>query len=240
MTLPVQLAGHAEFKAACHEFVRTQGAIQHGWHWREDLGYCELEKVHYCPQHMLDQQEQQQDNNNPVEHVNNVVNEMEEEEVSIEDFDPFQMSTANDPYLSEDCSSNIEVPLYFKYHIVYSEAYRVPVLYFNVYNMKDSSLLSVNQILRFISYKNSGSALLPSNVNPYTFITQGEHPILSTIFYYVHPCETANLMQIVAASIQQQQLQDANLQLPNYIRSWLSFIGRMIFLDIPLSYLNSS
>jgi len=240
MNLPVQqLVRRDDFMAACREFVRTQGAIQHGWHWKEQLGYCELERVHYCPQHILAQQQQQQDDH-PVQQLNNMGNEMEE---SIEDIDPFQISTANGTYLPGDCgtsssSSNNEIPLYFKYHIVYSEAYRVPVLYFNAYNMKDSSLLSVNQILRFISHKNSGNALLPSDVNPYTFITQGEHPILSTIFYYVHPCETANVMQIVTASAQWQQ--NADLQLPNYITSWLSFIGRIIFLDIPLSYLNSS
>lgn len=127
---------------------------------------------------------------------------------------------------SDTCSTSTrmdeEEDLTFEYHVVYSPSYGVPVLYFNIYR-QDGSLLSLSEVWSLVPehYKDR------LRNERWSFITQQEHPIVGRPYFYLHPCHTANLMKQVGLS-------EANK--PNYILSWLSAVGPVVLLEIPLVY----
>ncbi|GAB1599766.1 ubiquitin-like-conjugating enzyme ATG10 [Argonauta hians] len=106
------------------------------------------------------------------------------------------------------------------YHVVYSYSYGVPVLYFNMY-WKDGSLLSLDEVWSLIPCHYRDRFL----AERWTFITQQEHPIVHRPFFYLHPCHTTDLMK----NIELKQKKD-------YILSWLSCVGPVVRLELPLSY----
>ncbi|XP_014777851.1 ubiquitin-like-conjugating enzyme ATG10 isoform X2 [Octopus bimaculoides] len=106
------------------------------------------------------------------------------------------------------------------YHVVYSQSYAVPVLYFNMY-WKDGSLLGLDEVWSLIPCHYRDRFL----AERWTFITQQEHPIVHRPYFYLHPCHTADLMKNI-------ELKDKR----NYILSWLSAVGPVVRLELPLSY----
>jgi ubiquitin-like-conjugating enzyme ATG10 len=119
--------------------------------------------------------------------------------------------------IDEDClnnQTNFENFLEFEYHILYSQIYQVPVLYFNVYDLKDGKLLKQDEVISECSTFEVE--------NKFCFITQGQHPILSSMFFYLHPCQTSEFMN------------EKNVKKENYIVSWLSFFGSMIGYYLPV------
>jgi ubiquitin-like-conjugating enzyme ATG10 len=206
-----------DFHQQCKEFVNRPSAVKQGWTWNEK-GYCSLEQVHCLAREFIF-------SNNNSEQC-----DIDDDE-TLEDIDEEDVSVIPSCTVSTT-SSNDTIPICFKYHILFSESFQVPVLYFNAYNAQDSSLLSREQVLNFVTNENQKkSGLIPSeDLNPYTMITQGEHLILGTIFYYIHPCETANLMDMVLSTSTTGTL--------NYIVSWLSFFGRLVSLNVPLELVN--
>jgi ubiquitin-like-conjugating enzyme ATG10 len=186
-----------DFHQQCKEFVNRPSAVKQGWTWCEK-GYCSLEQVHCLARRFI---------------FNNNSEQCDFDDETLEDIDE-DVSVIPSCTVSTTTTSNDTIPICFKYHILFSDLFQVPVLYFNAYNVQDSSLLSREQVLNFVTNKNQKkSGLIPSEyLNPYTMITQGEHLILGTIFYYIHPCETANLMDTVLSTSTTGTL--------NYIVSW--------------------
>eukprot|EP01080_Neovahlkampfia_damariscottae_P006340 gene6340-10347_t len=107
-----------------------------------------------------------------------------------------------------------EIFLEFEFHICYSQSYQVPILYFNVYTM-DKKLLKHDEILE---------ECLFDVENKFAFLTQGNHPHLSTIYYYLHPCKTIDFMNEVLEKKDKE----------NYIKIWLGFFGSIIGYYLPL------
>lgn len=48
-------------------------------------------------------------------------------------------------------------------------------------------------------------------------LSQGDHPIFGLPYFYLHPCETASLMEMLAVG--------SEVSLENYISAWLSAVG---------------
>ncbi|XP_065922330.1 ubiquitin-like-conjugating enzyme ATG10 isoform X2 [Magallana gigas] len=117
-------------------------------------------------------------------------------------------------------NSDVEVVTY-EYHILYSPSYGVPVLYFNAHT-QGGKLLALEEIWKRVPdvYKERLSE------ERWTFITQQEHPLLGRPFYYLHPCHTADLMK------NSPVLTDKR----HYIVSWLSAVGPVVGLKLPLEY----
>lgn len=115
---------------------------------------------------------------------------------------------------------NSEV-LTYEYHIVYSPSYGVPVLYFNAHT-QGGKLLGLEEIWKRVPdvYKERLSK------ERWTFITQQEHPLLGHPFYYLHPCHTADLMKNTPVLTDKR----------HYIISWLSAVGPVVGLKLPLEY----
>ena len=106
--------------------------------------------------------------------------------------------------------------LKYDFHVVFSESYSVPVLYFNLSHL-DGSLLSLDDIWYLFSYKNDS--------NMYETITQQEHPLLHRPFFVLHPCHTEKLLG---------KLEDQSTK--KKFLFWLSIYGQSIGLPLSMNY----
>uniref|UniRef100_A0A8C9W892 Ubiquitin-like-conjugating enzyme ATG10 n=2 Tax=Scleropages formosus TaxID=113540 RepID=A0A8C9W892_SCLFO len=113
----------------------------------------------------------------------------------------------------------------YEYHVLYSSSYQTPVLYFRA-SALDGRPLSLEEMWDNVhpSYRRR---LLHS---PWDTITQQEHPCLGQPFFVLHPCRTWDFMSPILEAAQNE------CRKLNYIVSWLSVVGPMVGLEIPLSY----
>lgn len=75
--------------------------------------------------------------------------------------------------------------LSYEYHVVFSEAYQTPVLYFICRDL-ENHLLSLEEIYEELEISlDERSTLL---------ISQQLHPLLDRPFFFLHPCHTADFM----------------------------------------------
>ncbi|KAL4822774.1 hypothetical protein H8958_011903, partial [Nasalis larvatus] len=113
----------------------------------------------------------------------------------------------------------------YEYHVLYSCSYQVPVLYFRA-SFLDGRPLTLKDIWEGVHecYK---TRLLQG---PWDTITQQEHPILGQPFFVLHPCKTNEFM---APVLKNSRKINQNV---NYITSWLSIVGPVVGLNLPLSY----
>ncbi|XP_015886131.3 ubiquitin-like-conjugating enzyme ATG10 isoform X1 [Ziziphus jujuba] len=119
---------------------------------------------------------------------------------------------------------------FYDFHIVYSAAYRVPVLYFRVYSI-DGQPLVLDELKDLPAC--SEKLLLESK---WTFITQEEHPHLNRPWYMLHPCGTSEWMKLLFSS--DASLAKKGVVVELYLVSWLSVVGQVVGLTIPFELLN--
>ncbi|KAI8508878.1 E2-like conjugating enzyme atg10 [Branchiostoma belcheri] len=114
----------------------------------------------------------------------------------------------------------------YQYHVLYSTSYSVPVLYF-IASRPDGSLASLDEVW------SSVPAGFQSRLQDdrWTFLTQQEHPVLGCPMFQLHPCHTATMMQPLM-----QETQDGERGSLNFLVSWLSTVGPVVGLSLPLSY----
>lgn len=133
---------------------------------------------------------------------------------------------------ASDCDENEQVTLgvggyddtiAMEYHVVYSESYQVPVLYFNAFH-SNGKLLSLEEIWNSVP----GPFQERVRLDGWSTITQQEHPILGRPFFQLHPCHTADLMK-------QTQAMNTHSK-SNYIITWLSSVGPVVGLNLPLVF----
>lgn len=118
---------------------------------------------------------------------------------------------------------------YYDFHIVYSASYRVPVLYFRAY-CSDGQPLFLDDIKKDLPV-NSAKVPLESK---WTFITQEEHPYLNRPWYKLHPCGTSEWMKLLFLDARNGG------EIERYLVSWLSVIGQVVGLKVPLEMFNPS
>ncbi|XP_069043608.1 ubiquitin-like-conjugating enzyme ATG10 isoform X2 [Lepisosteus oculatus] len=113
----------------------------------------------------------------------------------------------------------------YEYHVVYSCSYRVPVLYFRASTLEGRPL-GLEEIWAGV-HEHYRERLLQG---PWDTITQQEHPLLGQPFFALHPCRTQEFMSpiVTAAKGENRSL--------NYIAAWLSVVGPVVGLSLPLSY----
>ena len=105
------------------------------------------------------------------------------------------------------------------FHVVYSDSYAVPVLYFNIGRL-DGSLLALNDVWQLFQHREHSTL--------YETITQQEHPILHRPFFFLHPCHTENLFKPLA-----EQSPEKRFLL------WLSIFGQSVGLPLSVDYAQS-
>lgn len=115
--------------------------------------------------------------------------------------------------------------LRYEYHVLYSRSFRVPVLYFRA-SFLDGRPLTLEDIWEGVHQCYRARVLQA----PWDAITQQEHPILGQPFFVLHPCKTNEFMTPV---LKNPQKINRNI---NYITTWLSVVGPVVGLTLPLSY----
>ncbi|RWS18736.1 ubiquitin-like-conjugating enzyme ATG10, partial [Leptotrombidium deliense] len=114
----------------------------------------------------------------------------------------------------------------FEYHIVYSQSYLSPILYFRAIN-SNGSHLNIEEIWDLIpqAYKLEHTA-----ENKYSIyskmITQMDHVLLGKPYFAFHPCQTTTFMSEINYSLPQK----------SYILTWLSTIAPFVGLKLSLDY----
>ncbi|KAM1318546.1 hypothetical protein EV2_003871 [Malus domestica] len=121
---------------------------------------------------------------------------------------------------------------YHDFHIVYSDSYRVPVLYFRSYYI-DGQPLALEEIEKDLPACSS-KVLLESK---WTFITQEEHPYLKRPWYKLHPCGTNGWMKLLFLG--DNSLPKNGVAAEQYLVSWLSVVGQVVGIRIPFEMLNN-
>ncbi|CAB3411094.1 unnamed protein product [Caenorhabditis bovis] len=102
-------------------------------------------------------------------------------------------------------------------YIVYSETYRVPVLWFNFFRQDGRPILidDLKKVLKNLENEPTSSLL--------SRMSHGEHPHLGVLYYNIHPCNTNNVMNQLKSD-------------ENFIARWMSIYGPDIGISIPLEY----
>ncbi|KAM6920138.1 ubiquitin-like-conjugating enzyme ATG10 isoform 1-T2 [Lycodopsis pacificus] len=114
--------------------------------------------------------------------------------------------------------------LQYEYHILHSCSYAAPVLYFRAFTQEGRSL-TLEEVWSSVH----PSFRLRLQSSPLNTITLQEHPLLGQPFFMLHPCRTEEFMRPVL------QAQDQHRPV-NYVLSWLSVVGPVVGLDVPLKY----
>ncbi|XP_070775604.1 ubiquitin-like-conjugating enzyme ATG10 isoform X2 [Enoplosus armatus] len=115
--------------------------------------------------------------------------------------------------------------LQYEYHVLYSCSYSTPVLYFRAFTLEGRSL-SLEEVWSSVH----PSFRLRLQKSPLSTITLQEHPLLGQPFFMLHPCRTEEFMRPVVQAAQDQH------RPVNYVLSWLSVVGPLVGLDVPLKY----
>ncbi|CAK6974263.1 ubiquitin-like-conjugating enzyme ATG10 [Scomber scombrus] len=102
-------------------------------------------------------------------------------------------------------------------------------------NDEDDGVCAVSAEGRSLSLEEVWSSVHPNfrlqlQHSPLNTITQQEHPLLGQPFFMLHPCRTEEFMRPVLQAAQDQH------RTVNYILTWLSVVGPLVGLDIPLQY----
>ncbi|XP_026423877.1 ubiquitin-like-conjugating enzyme ATG10 isoform X1 [Papaver somniferum] len=124
---------------------------------------------------------------------------------------------------------------HYDFHIVYSNSYRVPVLYFRGYR-SDGQILTLDEVERDLP-ANSLKVLRESK---WTFITQEEHPLLNRPWYTLHPCGTSEWMKLLflGGYSQAKDGSSSGSVMQQYLVSWLSVVGQAVGLNVPLEMIS--
>ncbi|XP_074240293.1 ubiquitin-like-conjugating enzyme ATG10 isoform X3 [Saimiri boliviensis] len=204
-----EFIGEKTFQRCCAEFIKHSQEIGDSWEWRpsKDCSDGYMCKIHF-----------QIKNEPAVSHPGTSTHG----QTCLPMEEAFELP-------SDDCEV-IEAPeasqvIKYEYHVLYSCSYQVPVLYFRA-SFLDGRPLTLKDIWEGVHecYK---TRLLQG---PWDTITQQEHPILGQPFFVLHPCKTNEFMTPV---LKNSRKINKNV---NYITSWLSIVGPVVGLNLPLSY----
>ena len=103
-----------------------------------------------------------------------------------------------------------------KYHVIYDDSYQVPVLYFSV-------TYSSGKVVKPADL----TAILKTPNKLVDAISQKDHPLLDTPYYFIHPCQTSRMMK----NFCNKQLNFV------YLLTFLSSVGPVAGLYIPHAYI---
>ncbi|KAI7862514.1 autophagocytosis associated protein [Spinellus fusiger] len=142
-------------------------------------------------------------------------------QTAAKDIDTLQIT----PQEELDVACSLHTPTHtlmtIRHHIIYSPIYKLPVLYVMAYH-QEGTPLSLEEMYEAIIPEHYHHSLKIASTSSQGSLTQADHPFLNIPAYYLHPCDTANLLETVGIS------QSPTLV---YLQSWLSLLGPVVGCD---------
>ncbi|XP_061570542.1 ubiquitin-like-conjugating enzyme ATG10 [Cololabis saira] len=114
--------------------------------------------------------------------------------------------------------------LRLEFHVLFSCSYSTPVLYWRASDLEGRSLTLEEM------WSSTHPDFRRLQDGPLNTISQQEHPFLGQPFFFLHPCRTEEVMRRV---LQVSLDQDRPV---NYVVSWLSVVGPVVGLRVPLEF----
>ncbi|XP_029931293.1 ubiquitin-like-conjugating enzyme ATG10 [Myripristis murdjan] len=226
------------FSRCCRLLVQQSQSLRDGWSWEPGQGSAEgyLRKTTLRTAAFTSRPEREPEGSGAAPEQHTAPGRAEEPSQSdlaapAASGDADDLTGAEDDGADEDdwvCRAPAESSsrvLQYEYHVLYSCSYSVPVLYFRAFTLEGRSL-SLDEVWSCVPPQYRARL----QQSPWNTITQQEHPLLGQPFFLVHPCRTDELMRPVMQAAQQQ------LRWVNYVVTWLSMVGPLVGLEMPLSY----
>ncbi|KAM4710210.1 ubiquitin-like-conjugating enzyme ATG10 [Discoglossus pictus] len=202
------LLGEQKFQFLCIEFVKHSERIGDGWEWKHVKGTDEGYMSKVCFQ------------TKPIGKETSLWKKGDEDDETVTSA-PDLLEEDVDDSLTARATQDTEV-IHYEYHVLYSISYQAPVLYFRA-SLLDGRPLTLDEIWQRVP-----ECYRPRLLHgPWETITQQEHPILGQPFFVLHPCRTNEFMTAIQGTANRNG---------NYITSWLSTVGPVVGLSLPLSY----
>ncbi|KAI9821569.1 MAG: hypothetical protein M1832_003243 [Thelocarpon impressellum] len=110
-----------------------------------------------------------------------------------------------------------------EYHVLLSPTYRVPVLYFSLGNLPLREPLSLDTAYELLVPPQYKEGL--GTVGVLGGISMGDHPLLDTPAFFIHPCNTADAMRELGDG------RDVNLF--QYLMLWIGLVGSGVGFHMP-------
>ncbi|OCH93597.1 hypothetical protein OBBRIDRAFT_790122 [Obba rivulosa] len=211
----------SQFETACKAYVAKHSAPEGstllngyptGWTWRE---HALLPHLGYLSRSVLVLQEPKQ-------------------LASEEESDDGMTSDANDADVdpSAAATSTTEV-LTVQQHVVRSATFQVPTFYWTMHR-RDGTPLSLDEMLTtgFLrttslpEHDKSRFALSPPD-SPFPLLSQGDHPILGTPSWYLHPCHSAEAVAELLSEVHIDEWSEEECLL-GWLELWFVVLGGVV------------
>ncbi|XP_043989331.1 ubiquitin-like-conjugating enzyme ATG10 isoform X1 [Gambusia affinis] len=219
-----------QFRQCCQLLLQRSDQLGDGWSWEavqgSEEGYLRKTALRSVPSDWGPLHDQEGFNFHPQPQTlcDSTGHEKEEQDPAASTGSVF-LTAEEDDDGSYTVTNGSSLVLQYEYHILFSCSYGAPVLYFRAFTLEGRSL-ALEEMWSTI-HPNYRLCLQNSPLNA---ISQQEHPLLGQPFFFFHPCRTEEFMGPVlqAASDQGRPV--------NYVLSWLSVVGPVVGLDVPLQY----
>ncbi|PVG01030.1 hypothetical protein CPB86DRAFT_812614 [Serendipita vermifera] len=129
-------------------------------------------------------------------------------------------------------------------YVVYSASFQVPAFYF-VITDEGGTTLSLEQTVRTALFRPGtlsqsairdthielGQAPEDSGSSVFPLLSQGEHPLLQTNCWYLHPCETPSAMKELWAAQQAELTNGETMGKEKWLEAWFLLLGSILDLE---------
>ncbi|RDX53108.1 hypothetical protein OH76DRAFT_1494773 [Lentinus brumalis] len=137
----------------------------------------------------------------------------------------------NHPSVEEDDAvwHSTEESLTCNQYVVYSATFGVPAFYFTLHD-RSGSPLALEQVVQSALFRpntlpspdgNTFAVTLPHSA--FSLLSQGDHPTLGTPSWYLHPCNTAEVVGEIMAEVE-----EGRTNLLRCMEAWFMVLGNIV------------
>nr|CAH0107956.1 unnamed protein product [Daphnia galeata] len=203
-----------EFVIGVRHILSVSGTIGDGWHFRGSL-------EEHCGGYLIKKMDYPVDVAEPTAASDGT--RLKDDDDSTIDHD--SAADATEPSDEQDpCSIDPDPsfrPVCREFHVLYSLAHAVPTLYLRAWR-SDGSCVDAKELWNGLT----AAEWRPSSdeFERLRSLTQQEHPFLGEPWYHLHPCRTADLMDLVAS----QNDVDDGIDAKRYFVRWMSTVAPLV------------